>query len=511
MLAVRELTSFNARVLPGTEDAQQPFFSPDGRSIGFFAQGKLKRVALSGGAPVVLADAVNPRGASWGAKHTIVFAPTPSSGLFEVADAGGAVRAVTTVDRQQAEGGHRWPEFLPDGTAVLFAAGPATTNTGWSEAHIALVRLDTGQRVDLVPRGTYPKYAGGVLFHVESNRLLAQAFDPGRPQASGAATTVLDDVAQGGGGGVLIAISSSGSLAYGTAAPATPQPLVWVDRTGREQALSMAAGVYTTPRLSPDGHRVAVAVSSANTDVWVYDLDRGTSTRLTFEGGNLSPAWTPDGARVAFASNRHGPSEIYWTTADGGGGAEQLTTSDEIHFPTSWSPDGRTLLVMSVNAALNTDVLVWPRGGRMQPFLQTAFAEERAVFSPDGRWVAYVLNEANRGEVFVRAFSGGDRRWQISNAGGTDPVWSRNGRELFYRQGDVMMAVDVAPGASFSAGTPRRLFSGRYAGGVVASYDVSADGHFLMVRAPAAAETREIRIAVGWVDDARRQVADANR
>ena len=331
------------------------------------------------------------------------------------------------------------------------------------------------------------------------------------PKPRRGATTVLDDVAPGGGGGALLTISSSGSLAYATAAPATPQPLIWVDRTGREQALSMAAGVYTTPRLSPDGHRVAVAVSSANTDVWVYDLDRGTSTRLTFEGGNLSPAWTPDGARVAFASNRHGPSEIYWTTADGGGGAEQLTTSDTIHLATSWSPDGRTLLLMSVNAALNTDVLMWSQGGGLQPFLQTAFAEERAVFSPDGRWVAYVLNEANRGEVFVRAFSDGDRRWQISNAGGTDPVWSRNGRELFYRQGDDMMAVDVASGASFSAGTPRRLFSGRYAGGVVASYDVSADGHFLMVRAPAAAETREIRIAVGWVDDARRQVADANR
>jgi Tol biopolymer transport system component len=455
-----------------------------------------------------VADAVAPRGGSWGANDTIVFAPTAGSALLEVSANGGPTRAVTTLDRDRGEGGHRWPDYLPDGKTIVFAAGPSTTNTSWSEARISLVQVDTGNRMDLVPRGTYPRYVNGRLFYLENATLLVRSLDPARPTAASESVTVLEHVAQGGNGAGQVALSDNGSLAFASGTTAqTPAPLVWVNRRGIEETLSVAPGVYAVPRLSPDGRRIAVTASSDNSDIWVYDLDRGTSTRLTSEGGNLWPAWTRDGTRIAFSSNRQGSSSLFWTRTDGDRKVERLTTTDTIHAATSWSPAGDVLLLMSVNAASNTDIQMLNRTtGKVVPFVQTPAAERQAMFSPDGRLVAYVSNQNGPDEVFVREFSDGERHWQISNDSGIEPMWAPSGKELFYRRGDDMMVVDIATSPVFTPGKPRRLFTGRYANAQPAGYDVSSDGsRFLMVKDTSAGPLREVRVILNWLDQLQHQ------
>jgi serine/threonine-protein kinase len=449
--------------------------------------------------------------------NTIVFAPTPSSGLQQVPTAGGPVENLTTPDRTRGEGGHRWPQFLPDGRSLVFAAGPSTTNTNWSEARIVLLAIDSRRQLDVVSRGTSPHYVGGVLFYVEGSALLGRPLDLSHPERSADSVVVAEQVAQSGGGGAQLSISQTGTLAYAVGIEREPQPLVWVDRSGAEEPLSMAPARYATPRLSPDGHRIAVVVSGENSDIWVYDLDRSTSMRLTSEAGNLAPVWSPDGLRVAFGSNRRGSSDVYWMRADRQGGEEQLTANDGIYLPTSWSRSTGAVLVTSVNAASNVDILMLERpGGSVVPVVRTSFAEERAVFSPAAPYIAYTATETGRSEVYVRGLPPDDRRWLLSAGGGTDPVWSHDGKELFFRSGDDLMAVDITATPQFRAGKPHKLFSGRYASGVVAGYDVNADGsRFLMVRQTRPQDLRELRVAVGWLDEVRlrlgRQLAAGHR
>jgi serine/threonine protein kinase/Tol biopolymer transport system component len=487
-LYLRALDSLGSNPIPGTEGAFNPFFSPDGQWVGFFAGGKLKKVSVNGGATQTLGDAEFPYGASWSSQGVIA-AATFAGVLQQVPDAGGAPHPLTHLEK--GEGSHRWPEFLPNGMAVLFSAGQIGGN--WGDPQVAIQSLGTGERRTLVQGGTYPRYASsGHLIYAQRGTLTAVPFDPLRLTVAGAAVPVLEGVLQSPTNGhAQYSFSATGSLAYvpGTAQAAPQSRLVWVNRNGAEQPVAAPGHAYRRPQLSRDGRRVAVGTQEQEAQVWLYDLGRGTLTRLTFGGNfNVNPTWTPDGKRIAFTSNREGPQNIFWQLADGSGGLERLTSGEynNNYVPMSFSPDGQLLAFLEVNPTTGLDIWVLRlNDGKTEAFLRTPFNEGAPRFSPDGRWLAYVSDESGRFEVYVQAYPGPGGKYQISTEGGTEPVWNPNGRELFYRNGPKMMAVEIATQPSFSAGNSRMLFEGPYqpSPATIPNYDVSPDGQrFLMLK-----------------------------
>jgi serine/threonine-protein kinase len=510
---LRAMDSLEVSPIPGTEGATEPFFSPDGQWLGFFAGGKLKKVLVSGGAVLTLGDAGVPSpGASWGSQGMIVFAPSLVGVLQQVSDAGGTPQPLTR--REKGEVSHRWPEFLPGGKAVLFAAG--ATNTNWTNAQVAVQSVGTGERRNLVQGGMYPRYApSGHLVYARGGSLMGVPFDPQRLTATGAAVPVVEGVLQSPfSGAAQYSISATGSLVYVSGgAQAAQLRLVWVSRNGEEQALAASAHTYQNPHISPDGRRVAVGIAEQETQTWLYDLSRDTLTRLTFGAKvNTNPVWTPDGKRVAFQSNKEGTPNLFWQPADGSGALERLTTSEYTDAAMSWSPNGQLLAFIEITPSTGYDIWVLRISDRKpQPFLRTPFNESVPQFSPDGRWLAYISDESGRFEVYVQPYPGPGGKWQISTGGGTEPVWNPNGRELFYRSGAKMMAVDIATQPGFSAGKPRVLFEGQYqpTPATFPNYDVSPDGQrFLMLKASESAETAptQINVVLNWFEELKRRV-----
>jgi Tol biopolymer transport system component len=516
-LYLRAMDSLEAKPILGTEGAVNPFFSPDGQWLGFLAEQKLKKVSVNGGAVLTLGDfGVLPSGASWGSQGNIAVAPTFTGVLQQVPDVGGTPQPLTS--REKGEVGHRWPDYLPGGKAVLFAAG--TTNTNWSnvQVQVAVQSIRTGERWNLVKGGTQPRYAtSGHLVYAQGGNLMAALFDPKRLTTIGAAVPIVEGVEQSPvSGAAQYSFSNTGSLVYVPGSvQATQRKLVWVDRNGTEQSLAAAAHAYQYPRLSPDGRRVAVTIQEQGSQTWLYDLSRESLTRFTFEGNvNYGTAWTHDGKRIAFYSDKEGPLNIFWQLADGSGGLERLTTSDNIHVPSSFSPDGQLLAFIEVNPTTGWDIWVLRLGDRKaQPFLRTPFLESAPRFSPDGRWLAYVSNESGRFEIYVQPYPGPGGKWQISTEGGTEPVWNPNGRELFYRSGDKMMGAGITTQPSFTVGKPRILFEGKYVlnppPNTFPYYDVSPDGQrFLMLKPPeqAQAAPTQINVVLNWFEELKRRV-----
>jgi eukaryotic-like serine/threonine-protein kinase len=515
---LRAMDSVEARPIPGTEGATAPFFSPDCQWLGFFAGNKLKKVSMSGGAVQTLGDAAFPGGGSWSRRGMIAFAPAWASVLRQVSDAGGIPQPLTRFEK--GEFSHRWPEFLPGGKAVLF--GSAVASFDWINAQVAVLAVETGERRNLIQGGTHPRYApSGHLLYAQGGGLLAVPFDPQRLEVLGTAVPVVEGVLQSRTtGAAQYSFSATGSLVYVTGSVQEDQRrLVWVNRNGAEQPVAAPARAYMFPRLSPDARRVAVAIAEQEVHVWLYDLSRETLTRFTFEGDrNLNSVWTPDGTRIAFNSNKEGPPQsVFWQLADGSGGLERLTTSEYPNVPMSWSPDGQLLAFMENSPTTGYDIWVLRLTDRKaQPFLRTPFNESVPRFSPDGRWLAYISNESGRYEVYVQPYPGPDGKWQISTEGGTEPAWNSNGRELFYRSGDKMMAVDIATQPSFTAGKPRVLFKGQYVPTPATSpnYDVSRDGQrFLMLKPneQEASAPTQINVVLNWFEELKRRVPPAKQ
>jgi len=519
-LYLRAMDSLEAKPISGTEGATGPFFSPDGQWVGFFATGKLKKVSVSGGAAMALGDAAQPHGASWGSLGMIASPRTDTSTLVQVSDAGGASQPLTRFEKKDVS--HRWPEFLPGGKAVLFAASP--NNTNWTNAQVVVQSLGTGERRNLIQGGMQPRYApSGHLVYAQGGSLMAVPFDPQRLVVTGTAVPVVEGVLQSlSTGAAQYSLSAKGSLVYVSGGVQSAQRrLVWVNRNGAEQPLAAPAHAYRGPRLSPDGRRVAVAIEERETQIWLYDLSRETLTRLTFEGNeNYNPAWTPDGRRIAFESNKEGPTNLFWQLADGSGGLERLATSEYGNVPVSWSPDGQLLAFYEINPSTQRDIWVLRMSGpspgsgqvrKTQPFLRTPFNEGAPRFSPDGRWLAYASDESGRLEIYVQPYPGPGGKWQISTEGGNEPAWNPNGRELFYRSGDKMMAVEIATQPSFAAGKPRMLFEGQYqlTPGAFPNYDVSPDGQsFLMLKPSeqAQAAPTQINVVLNWFEELKQKV-----
>jgi serine/threonine protein kinase/Tol biopolymer transport system component len=513
---LRAMDSLEAKPIPGTQGAVNPFFSPDGQWVGFLAGTKLKKVSVNGGVALTIGEAATPHGASWGSQGVIAFEGNDGT-IQQASDEGGTPQALTRFEK--GDGSHRWPEFLSGGKAVLFAA--ASSSSDWTNALVAIQPVGKGKRRDLVRGGTNPRYAeSGRLVYAQGGALMAVPFDPEKLTVTGVAVPVVEGVFQSTfSGAAQYSFSSAGSLVYVPGGVQDSQRrLVWVSRNGTEQPLAAPLHAYRQPRLSPDGRRVALTIDEPEAQIWLYDVPRETLTRFALEGNrNSDPAWTPDGKRIAFESNRETPDNIFWQLADGSGGMERLTTSDNSQYPLSWSADGQILAFVEVNPSTGRDICVLRMGDRKaQPFLRTPFDETSPQFSPDGRWLAYISNESGRYQVYVQPYPGPGGKWQISTEGGTEPVWNPNGRELFYRSGDKMMAVDITTQPSFTTGKTRVLFEGHYQLAPVTfpNYDVSPDGQrFLMLKPSESVEAAptQINVVLNWFEELKRRVPSGTK
>ena len=515
-LYLRSIDSLESRPIAGTEGALNPFFSPNSQWVGFFAAGQLKKVSISGGAPVTICDSSNLYGgASWGPDDTIIFAPVSRVGLLRVSAAGGSTpQVLTTLDSTKEEISHRWPHFLPGGKAVLFnvAGGP-----NWDQWPIVVQSLETGERRVVVDAGTRARYLPtGHLVYGRAGTLMAVPFDLERLEATGAAVPILEGVRMGTEGTVEYSFSGLGSLVYIPGPVGEPQRrLVWLDRRGVEEALPVPLRSYYLARLSPDGQRIAATIRGESNDVWVYDIAGQTLTRVTFEGNNQFPIWTPDGKRVTFRATRGGTRNIWWTPVDGSGTDEQLTSGDHNQTPDFWSPDGQMLVYRDSDLVTRDDLWVLPLEGerKARPILQTPFSERGARISTDGQWLAYFSDESGQYEIYVQSFPGLGGKRQVSTEGGREPAWARNGRELFFRNRNKMMAVDIQTQPTFSTGKPRLLFE--ISPSLLAfsrMFDVTPDGqHFLMVKlSEQELPATQLIVVQNWFEELKRLVPTDN-
>lgn len=514
-LFLRRVDEFEAVAIAGTEGASNPFFSPEGQWVGFFAAGKLKKVSVSRGPPATLCDAPNGRGASWGPDDTIVFAPGLTTGLSRIPASGGTPEVLTTPDAENGEFGHHWPEILPDGRAVLFTVD---MGGGFDNARIAVQSLDTGAKKILLEGGTAARYARtGQLVYAREETLLAVPFDLERLTLTGRPVPILEHVAVNSFQGVAqFSFSKTGLLVYiADDLPEAKRRLVWVNRKGEAEPLPAPERGYFLPRLSPDGQRVAVIIDGSTYDVWIYELKRNTLTQLTSGPGPAdAPTWTPDAKRVAFCAKRNGRFNLYWQLAGGSGPEERLLAGRFWHFPSSFSPDGQVLAFAEYHPPSGWDIWVLPLEREPQLFLRTPFHEGGAAFSPDGSWLAYISLESGRSEVYVQPFPGPGRKWRVTTEGGTEPVWSRNGRELFYRHRDKMMVVPIGTSPTFSAETPRLLFEGPYQAGFPGqpNYDVTRDGQrFLMIQSEWEPTVTKLNVVLNWFEEIKCLVSESKK
>jgi len=529
-LATRLLDRSQITLLSGAEDAEDPFFSPDGQWIGFFAEGKMKKVSVRGGAVITLCDAPDARGGAWGEDGNIIATLSSHSGigLSRVPATGGTPQAITRPG-ETGEATHRWPQILPGGQAVLFT-GNKTAGT-YDSSSIEILSLKTGQ-VKVVQRsGYFGRYLpGGYLVYIHHRTLFGVRFDLDRLEVRGTPVPLLADVSGNSAtAGGQLDFSRDGTLVYLSGKATGTWTMEWLDSAGRTQPLLAAPAAYYNPRFSPDGKRLAF---SSGTDIEIYDRGRDSVTRLTFtvQAVNYNPVWTPDGKHIVFESEDANNYSLQWIRAEGAGEALRLLESkDELH-PYSFSPDGKRLAFSEQD--VETGMHLWtlpldiadpehPKPGKPELFLRTPFNEDSPAFSPDGRWIAYSSTESGRGEVFVRPFPAGGLsgtgKWMISSGGGQFPMWSHGGRELFYESPDnhIMAAAYTTKGDSFSATRPRPWSNTPIFGisPAASNLDATPDGKRFVVMgsppadSPAAAKNSvHVIFLLNFFDEVRRRI-----
>jgi Tol biopolymer transport system component len=512
-LWLRAFDALEARPLAGTDGASKPFWSPDSRFLGFFAGGKLKRIAVSGGSPQTLCDAPSGRGGTWNRDGVILFVPSFGDRVHRVAASGGTASPVTRIDESRGEFGHTWPFFLPDGRHFLYVSYAARAARPEDASSVFLGSLDSNERRLLFHARSNVAYvplsAGasqGHLLFWQSGALVARPFDAKRLRLTGEAFPVAEQLRfLGASGAAIFSVSETGVLAYQSSPRGELSQLTWFDRSGKRLESVGPAADYFHPRLSHDGRRIAVALidpQTAYSDIWIHDLARRVSTRLTFGPGvNIFPIWSPDDKWLVFASNRKGPLDLYQRAASGTGQDEILLSSATTsRFPTDWS--GATGLIAFFTTVPKADIWTLSVAERKAtPFLATPFQEGSPQFSPDGRWMAYGSTESGTVEIFVQAFPASGGKWQISTAGGSYPRWRRDGKELYYIAPDnTLMAVEIATGSGFGAGTPKPLFRAPMKSFDIGfQYDVSPDGsRFLINTLAEDAQTSSITVVQNW-------------
>ena len=514
-LAVRSLDSSLATPLPGTEDAIDPFFSPDGQWIGFFAGGKLMKIGVQGGAPVTLCDVASPRGGSWGEDGEIIVATSGGTILSRVSSSGGTLSPVGQLDAKDLVWSI-YPQVLPGGAAVLL------TGLNQGSPRLEVQTLKTGQRKTLVGGAYFGRYTpSGHLLYVQQGTLFAASMDLKRLELTGPPSPVLENLAVDWIRAFRqFDISQTGVfVGFVGASGQGKQTLRWLDASGKPQPLSAAEPVnHVRLRLSPDGKRLALIINEGSTtNLWIRDLEAERMSRLTVQGNADSPAWAPDGGHIAYYAQVPGTSgAMYWTRSDGAGETVRLAEKPLAH-PDAFSPDGKWL-VYHVHGG--GEVSVWtlpvdasdpehPKPGQPQAFLQGPSTQEYAAYSPDGRWLAYKSSESGRDEVYVRPFPGPGGKWLISSGGGTYPLWSRSGHELFYLGSDQRIQVTdyTVKGDSFVAGKPRQWSAAQLALSP-SLFDLMPDGKRMVMALPQEADAGKpnghVTMMLNFFDELRR-------
>jgi len=518
-LYLRKLDRFESTPIPGTEEGSGPFFSFDGKWIGFFATGKLKKVPLSGGAAITLADAADNRGSTWGKSGDIVFTPQAATGLALVRDGGGEARRLTTIDSTRNERTHRWPFFLPDGKTVTYTVGTMDSPDFYDDATIEAVNIETGARKVLMKGGCAVQYIPtGFLIYWRSSSLFAVSFDIDKLEVTGTSFPVVENVNGDQTTGMAgYTISQNGTLAYVPGnAGVTNQSLVEVDQRGVMKPLAAPLQAYMEPRISPDGQRIATAIQSGkDADIWIYDIPRNTLSKFTFGGVNRTPAWSPDGKRIAYYAYDGGQHSVIIKQADGSGLPEIITKGFGRTYIDSWSKDG-SMLICDIAGSSRTalagpggsDLYILPLTGTdrsLKPFLETRFDEWQAALSPDGKWLAYTSNESGTYQVYIQPFPQGGGRWAVSTDEGSGSHWAPDGKTLYYYSPGKLMSVSIQTVPSFIVGKPQIVFSG-YQQKTVDSglmYDVSPDGlSFIVTQSKGDEESlRQIHLVLNWFDE----------
>jgi serine/threonine protein kinase len=491
-----------------------PFFSPDGRWMGFALNGgnAIRKVGVSGGAPATIIN-TEYFGATWAADDTIYFVSAFPGGLMRVPAGGGTPAEAATIDFAHGERLHRFPQALPGGDAVLLTVATADSES-FDDAQIAAFSVRTGQKKVLVEGGARPRYSpSGHLVYARNGNLLAVRFDPDRLEVNGQPVTVLENVLMSRNSGVAnFDISASGDLAYIPGkAEGGARTLHWVDRSGAAEKLALPPRSYLHPRVSPDARKLAVEIEGSKHDIYVYDFASGVLSNITNDGVSHWPVWSPDGTRIGYRAGPMGHFRLWQVPADRSRAPERVAAEGTSQSLESYSPDGKAIAyTFALTLGGPTKMAVTPvqDSEQRQPLDNTRYAQGSPKFSPDGRWLAYCSNESGKPQVYVQAFPGPGAKIQISNDGGTDPVWKRNGSELFYRNGDSMMAVPVSTTAPFTAGRSHELWKGHYSHGMASScgpagltssnYDVTADGQRFLISTVPEGSTIPITVVLNW-------------
>ena len=518
----RALDASAAEPIAGTEGGFAPFFSPDGEWLGFFTTTELKKVPLAGGAPIRISH-VPPvtAGAAWGADGNIVLTLTANGPLSRVSEAGGAFQPVSTLDSTRGENSHLWPQILPERRGILVAMVLGKDWQDFANAQIVVLDPKTGKRTVVLEGSPFARYAAGQLVFVRGGSLFRAPFDLTRLSVTGPPIPVAVRVTiDSNYGAASFAVTAEGALVFADGPPVADSNSVVLrlDRQGVEKPLPLPDAQYSQPRLSPDGKNLAlVKCDGPACKLFLYDLERQVLTPLTSEPGRFfDPVWSPDGRRLAYCGFTIGAPALYVKNVDGSGPPQRLTSAptekrEAAEFPDSWSPDGNTIAYLMVSGLIGgqpqRDIwLVPPDGkGKARPWVESPYAESAATFSPDGRWLAYVSDESGRKEVYLRPFPGAGGRIKISSDGGAEPVWTRGGHELLYRQGNQFLSVDVRTEPALSADAPRVLFSGDFLPGgredVPFGYTVSSDGNsiYAVREIPVPEPERRLAIVTNWL------------
>jgi serine/threonine protein kinase len=510
-LWLQKLDSFTPQLLVGTESASFPFWSQDSRFIGFFAGGKLKKLDVSSADVQMIADAPDGRGGTWNREGVIVFADGIETGLKQVSAVGGIPTPATMLDTSHGELSHRFPQFLPDGRHFLYVDHAAKTQLG-----LYIGSLDSKQTSRILSgKGSTASLVGAYLLSVRDGTLIAHPFNLARLKVADEQFPVAEHVASSSPSGFAsFSASLTGILAYASGSSPNRQ-LAWFSRDGRRLGSLGQVGEYASPALSPDEKKVAVARIDSQTrtpDIWLFDLNRGTETRFTFDpGSDRAPLWSPDGREIIFASDRTGVWDLYRKSVNGTNAEEAVITSADDEFPSQWSADARLIVFSTPKPGTNWDLSTLPllEPSKPRPFLRTRFNEVQGALSPNGQWMAYTSDETGRFEVYVQSFPWGGNKWQLSVDGGSDAKWRSDGLELFYVSlKQKLMSVKIQPGSRFEAGVPAELFEMPIPVLVASfpnNYVVSADGQrFLVNTLVRDAPSSQISVVINWAAELRR-------
>ena len=505
-LYIRALISLTATPLAGTDDASYPFWSPDSREIGFFAEGKLKKMDANGGPPQALCEGAIGRGGTWSKDGVIVFSPGPSQSLLRVSAQGGTPSPATKLNVSLGENSHRWPYFLPDGKHFLFWA----RNSHGIQEHTTYVgTVGSLDARPLMKSELMAMYVPGYLLFMRGQTLMAQPFNAARLEISGAPVPIAEHVlVNSTSNRPVFTASENGTLVYQTGSEQGGWRLLWYSRDGKLIGPLGDVDRYFDPAISPDGTRVAAELltGQGTGDLWVFDLRRSTKTRLTFgPASQRYPVWTPDGKTIYFGSNGKGGAHVYVKAADGSGPEQAVIEDDPFDFPYSVSPDQKYLLYMRAAGDRTTGTAMWvlPLSGERKPFplVSSAFQTGAGAIAPGGKWMSYESNETGRFEIYVTAFPGGGAKWQVSTNGGAAAKWRGDGKELFFLDpADNLMAVDVNPASvPIQLGTPHALFRAPGVQNTLGPYVVTGDGkEFLINSGEVKEENQPLTLVQNW-------------